>query len=145
MAEEDMGTMTGRLAAARIRETKFLMSFNMPSLNNKLVYLLSIFVVLTFFDATTTLVAINTGTFVELNPIANGLFQLDFPGFLIALVLKYSPMIPLAYITFLPDNSERPMPLRIVKVSALVALAASDIFYSIVVGSNSANLLAYYL
>jgi hypothetical protein len=145
MAEEDIGAMTGRLAAARIGETQFLMSFNMQSLNNKLLYLLSFFIALTFFDATTTLVAINAGTFVELNPIAKGLFQLNFPGFLVALVLKYAPMVPLAYITFLPDNSERPMPLRIVKVSALVALAASDIFYSVVVGSNSANLLAYYL
>src|SRR5712692_1128102 len=143
---EDDGGMTGRLAAARIRETKFLMSFDISSLNRRLLILLSIFAALSFFDATTTLLAIYAGpTFVELNPIASGLFQLDFPGFLVALVLKYIPMVPLAYVTFLPDNSQRTMPLKIVKVSAFIALAAADIFYGLVVGSNSANLLAYYL
>jgi Domain of unknown function (DUF5658) len=138
--------MRERLAAARLRETKFLMSFNLASVNNRLLILLSIFVALNFFDAVTTLLAINAGpTFVELNPIASGLFHLDFAGFLVALTLKYMPMIPLAYATFLPGDSSKGITLRVVKVSALVALAAADIFYVAVVGSNSANLLSYFL
>ncbi len=138
--------MKERYAAARIRETRFLMSFNLSSMNNKLLILLSVFIFLNFFDALTTLLAINAGpTFVELNPIASGLFKLSFSGFLVALVLKYFPLIPLAYVTFLPTEGSRQMALRIVKVSALVALAAGDIFYVAVVGSNSLNLMSYYI
>jgi Domain of unknown function (DUF5658) len=136
--------MRERFAEARLRETKFLMSFDLRSLNNKLLILLSVFIILNFFDATTTLLAINAGpTFVELNPIASSLFRLDFLGFLLALTLKYIPVIPLVYATFLPYDGNT-ISLRVVKVSALIALAAADIFYIIVVGSNSLNLASFY-
>lgn len=136
--------MRERFAEARLRETKFLMSFDIPRLNNKLLVLLSFFIVLNFFDATTTLLAINAGpTFVELNPIASSLFRLDFPGFLLALTLKYMPAVPLIYATFLPAEG-RSMSFRVVKVSALIALSAADIFYVVVVGSNSLNLAWFY-
>jgi hypothetical protein len=137
--------MRERFAEARLRETKFLMSFDLPRLNNKLLILLSLFIVLNFFDAATTLLAINAGpNFVELNPIASSLFRLDFPGFLLALTLKYVPAIPLIYATFLPTEG-RTMSIRVVKVSALIALAAADVFYVAVVGSNSLNLASFYL
>jgi Domain of unknown function (DUF5658) len=137
--------MKDRLAAARLRETKYLMSFNLSKLNQRLLILLSVFVTLNFFDALTTLLAIRAGpTFMELNPIASGLFQLDFAGFVVALVLKYMPMVPLAYATFVPARDDSGMPMRVVKVSALVALVAADVFYLFVVGSNSANLFSYY-
>ncbi len=146
MLEETRRKMRERYAAARIRETNFLMSFNMAVMNNRLLVMLSVFIFLNFFDAITTLLAINAGpTFVELNPIASGLFQHSFGGFLVALVLKYFPLLPLAYITFLPLEGKRPMALRIVKVAAFVALAAGDIFYGAVVSSNSLNLAHYYL
>ena len=146
MLEGTRQRMRERYAAARIRETKFLMSFNIPIMNNRLLVLLSVFVALNFFDALTTLVAINAGpTFVELNPIASGLFHLDFSGFVIALALKYFPVVPLVYAVFLPIEGIRPIPLRVVKVSAFVALVAADIFYLAVVGSNSLNLASYYL
>ncbi len=145
MLEGTRRRMRERYAAARIRETRFLNSFNLASMNTRLLILLSVFVFLNFSDALTTLLAINAGpAFVELNPIASGLFRLDFSGFLIALVLKYFPLIPLAYVTFLPVEGSRPMALRIVKVSAFVALVAADIFYMAVVGSNSLNLLSFY-
>jgi hypothetical protein len=137
--------MRERFAEARLRETKYLMSFDLPRLNNKLLILLSLFIVLNFFDAATTLLAINARpNFVELNPIASSLFRLDFPGFLLALTLKYVPAIPLIYATFLPTDG-RTMSIRVVKVSALIALAAADVFYVAVVGSNSLNLASYYL
>src|SRR5262249_4958011 len=128
------------------RETKFLMSFDISRVNNRLLILLSVFIALNFFDALTTLVALNASPrFLELNPIASGLFHLDFTGFVVALTLKYIPMVPLAYVTFLPSGTNRALALRIVKVSAFVALVAADIFYSFVVGSNTVNLASYYL
>jgi len=138
--------MKDRLAEARIRETKFLMSFNMESVNNRLLVLLSVYIALNFFDAVTTLLAIHVGpTFVELNPIASGLFHLNFDGFVLALLLKYLPAIPLVYATFLRPEGVKPLTLRVVKVSAFVALVAADIFYGVVVGSNTLNLTSYYL
>jgi len=137
--------MRERYAEARIRETKFLMSFNLIKVDSRLIVLLSLFVALNFFDALTTLVAISLGSsFVELNPIASGLFRLDFVGFIAALGLKYIPMVPLAYATFLPPSQKHPLALRVVKVSAFVALVAADVFLLAVVGSNSFNLLSYY-
>ena len=138
--------MRERYSLARLRETKFLMSFDLTRLNGKLVILLSVFVGLSFLDILTTLVAINAGpAFVELNPIANRLFQHDFAGFVTALTLKYIPVVPLIYATFAKEAPEKPLAIRIVKVSALIALAAADVFYFAVVGSNVKTLATYYL
>jgi len=137
--------MKERYAEARLRETKFLMSFDLRRVDSRLLVLLSLFIALNFFDAVTTLVAINLGpSFVELNPIASGLFRLDFLGFVAALGLKYVPLVPLVYVTFLPHGEKHALAIRVVKVSAFVALVAADVFYVAVVGSNSLNLLQYY-
>jgi hypothetical protein len=137
--------MRERYAEARLRETKFLMSFDLPKVDSRLLVLLSLFIALNFFDALTTLVAISLGpSFVELNPIASGLFRLDFFGFIAALTLKYVPMIPLVYVTFLPSGPKHGLAVRVVKISAFVALIAADVFYLAVVGSNSLNLIHYY-
>jgi len=145
MLEKTRSKMKERYAEARLRETKFLMSFDLLRVDNRLLVLLALFITLNFFDALTTLVAINLGpSFVELNPIASGLFRLDFLGFVAALGLKYIPMVPLAYVTFLSPSEKHPLALRVVKVSAFVALVAADVFLLTVVGSNSFNLLHYY-
>jgi len=146
MFDKARARMRERYAAARLRETKYLMSFDVTRLSNTLLVLLSLFIALNFFDALTTLLAIHAGpAFVELNPIAAGLFHLDFVGFATALALKYIPLVPLVYATFLPATSEHTIALRVVKVSAFVALVAADLFYIAVVGSNSFNLARYYL
>ena len=146
MLKEIRSRMKERYQMARLRETRFLMSFDMSALNGRLVILLAIFITLNCLDALTTLAAIKAGpSFVELNPIASGLFSLSFPGFVAALTLKYIPMVPLLYATFLKEAVERPIAFRIVKVSAFVALAAADIFYVAVVGSNMRTLAAYFL
>jgi Domain of unknown function (DUF5658) len=137
--------MTDRLAEARARETRFLNSFDLTKLNGRLIILLSGFVALNFLDELTTLTALYLGPqFVELNPIAAGLFQLSFNGFILALGLKYLPMIPFAYVTFLPVKDESRLAIRVVKVSALVALVAADLFYMAVVGSNVYTLATFY-
>ena len=146
MLERERDRMREGYRKARVRETKFLMSFDVSKLNGRLVILLSLFIALNCFDAITTLVAISAGpNFVELNPIAASLFHLSFVGFVGALVLKYMPIVPLAYATHVKENPSRPLAIRIVKVSAFVALAAADIFYLGVVGSNVRTLAAYYL
>jgi hypothetical protein len=145
MLEKTRGRMRERMAAARIRETKFLMSFDLAMVNKRLIILLSVMVTLCFLDVLTTLVALKLGPpFVELNPIASSLFRLDFPGFVTALTLKYIPILPLAYATALRTDGKRVVVLRVVKVSALIALVAADIIYLAVVGSNSFTLLRYY-
>ena len=138
--------MKERRRMVRARETKFLMSFDASKLNGRLVILLSVFIALNCFDVLTTLIAINAGPgFVEHNPLAASLFNLHFAGFAAALVLKYMPIIPLAYATYAKENASRPLAIRIVKVSAFVALVAADIFYLAVVGSNLRTLASYYL
>lgn len=145
MLDKTVGRMRERMAAARIRETKFLMSFDLAKVNKRILVLLSVFVTLSFFDVLTTLVALKLGPpFVELNPIASGLFRLNFPGFVTALTLKYIPIIPLVYAALLPTKGRRELTLRIVKVSAFITLVAADIIYFAVVGSNSFNLLRYF-
>jgi hypothetical protein len=130
---------------ARERETRFIMSFNLPRLNKNLVILLLVFVTLNALDVLTTLVAINAGpAFVELNPIASRLFGMSYYGFLGALALKYSPLAPLTYATFLRESTSRPLAFRMVKVAAFVALSAGVVFYLLVVGSNLRTLLNYY-
>jgi len=145
MLERIRSKMRERYRVARLRETKFLMSFDMLKLNGRLFLLLSCFIALNFFDALTTLVAIKAGpSFVEYNPIAANLFHLDFVGFLAALLLKYMPIVPLAYATFLGEKSSHPFAIRVVKVSAFVALIAADIFLLAVVGSNVKTLASYF-
>jgi hypothetical protein len=146
MLKRARSRMKERYATARIRETRFLMSFDITRVNSRLLILLSVFIALNFLDALTTLVAIHLGpSFVELNPIASWLFRLNFPGFLAALTIKYIPIIPLVYATFLPSSEKHPMAVRMVKVSAFIALVAAVLFYMAVVGSNSLNLAHYYL
>jgi len=137
--------MRERYKEARVRETRFIMSFDVSKLNRRLFLLLGLFIVLNFLDAFTTLMAIRAGpAFMELNPIAAGLFGLNFPGFSVALTLKFLPVLPLSYVTFLKGSESHPMAFRIVKVSGFVALVAADIFLLVVVGSNVRTLLAYY-
>jgi len=145
MFDKARARMRERYAQARIRETRFLMTFDIAKVNNRLLILLSVFIFLNFFDAITTLLAINAGpTFVELNPIASNLFHHDFIGFVAALGLKYIPIIPLVYATFLRSNEKHVVAIRVVKVSAFIALVAADLFYLGVVGSNSFTLARYY-
>ncbi len=76
--------------------------------------------------------------FLEHNPIASALFNLQFRGFLIALVFKYLPAIPLFYLVFLKDPHElHAYEVRLVKFAALAALCAADILLLYIVGINN--------
>lgn len=131
-----------RYEAVQQRDRTWIMSIDVKQLNLRLFELLVPFLVLNFVDVVSTLVGIHTTTaFRELNPLASVLFGLQFGGFVIALVLKYAPVALLTYLTFMKSSGKHSLATRVVKFSGLIALAAADIFYVYVVGSNLGNLL----
>ena len=115
------------------------MQLDVRLLNNLLWPLFIAFVCLEFLDVYSTVLAMKAGPiFLEHNPIASALFSLQFQGFLLALVFKYLPAIPLFYLVFLKDPEERhPYEVRLVKFAALAALSAADILLLYIVGINN--------
>src|SRR5439155_25625894 len=97
-----MGWSLGRrFTAARERDRDFILGLNLKTINSILWPLFVGFLCLEFLDVYSTLIALSQGQFfMELNPIAGTLFSLKFIGFLLALVLKYLPAIPLFYLVF---------------------------------------------
>ncbi len=135
----------GRMAKARERELRYLMSFNMRKVNRYMFGLLVVYLALNFADTITTLEAMTSGpSFVELNPIAATLFAMNFWGFVAALAIKYAPAVPLAYITFMRGGKEGAVHYRMIKIAGLVALGASVLFLTFVVGSNAIMLARFY-
>ena len=119
------------------------MNVDFAKIGKALVILLAVFVLLNLLDIVTTLTALsNRSLFVELNPIAFGLFKLQFPGFVLALVFKLVPLIPLSYGVFVPETGKHPVQLRTVKLGVLVALGAADVLYIVIVLNNLNTLLA---
>ena len=123
------------------RDERWLGRLDLKKVNRILVILLAAFLALNFVDVVSTLTAISKGgSFTELNPIASGLFQLGFYGFVLALVLKYFPVLPLAYGVFVQEPGSVSVQVRTVKLATLGVLGASDIFYLAVAINNLANL-----
>jgi hypothetical protein len=135
--------LRSRYEKVRERDRAWVMSLSLPKLEGRLVPMLVVLLILNFIDVLSTLVAFKaTPYFVELNPIVSGLLYMGFSGFMIALLLKYAPIIPLLYASFARDTAGRhPMGIRMVKISAFVVLVAADVFYVYVVGSNLGSLL----
>ncbi|MDG6921655.1 MAG: hypothetical protein JRN59_09015, partial [Nitrososphaerota archaeon] len=80
--------------------------------------------------------------FHEENPLAAALFDLQFRGYLLALLFKYLPMIPLFYLVFMQDKGEKhAMQVRMVKLSAVIALTGADLLLFYVVGINNLHAL----
>jgi len=127
----------------RERDRAWLMSLSLSKLETWSAPMLAALLVLNFVDVLSTLTALKvTPYFVELNPVVSGLLYMGFGGFLIALLLKYAPIIPLLYAVFASDRADRhPLGIRMVKVSAFVVLIAANVFYVYVVGSNLVSLL----
>jgi hypothetical protein len=136
-----------RYEFVRERDRRWLMQFSVEEFQRKLVPLLAAYLILNFLDVVSTLIAKqSTAGFQELNPLASALFDLQFGGFVIALILKYAPAFILTYIAFIGNSGEKhPVGIRTAKLSALVVLVAGNIFYVYVVGSNLGNLLRLYL
>jgi len=138
--------MRVRYQKVRERDRAWLMSINIARLESWLVGMLAALLVLNFIDVLSTLVAFgSTPFFVELNPLVSGLLYRGFGGFLIALVLKYTPIAPIAYSVFVRDSGgKHPLGIRMVKISVFIVLIAANVFYTYVVGSNLGSLLRLY-
>ena len=139
-----MGWSFGRrFSEARERDRDFILAINLKTINSILWPLFVGFLCLEFLDVYSTLIALSQGQFfMELNPIAGTLFSLKFIGFLLALVLKYLPAIPLFYLVFVGDKLEfHPYEIRLVKFVALVSLLAADSLMLYIVALNNFPLL----
>lgn len=137
-----------RLRASNERDRERLSKLNLDHLNRILRPLFVIFVVLSVLDVASTAIAMSAGpAFHELNSFAAQLFALNFTGFAVAMVVKFSPAIPLAYMTLLDDsNVQRPHQVRMLKLAALTALMVIDgVEVYVVIFNNIPQLLQYFL
>jgi hypothetical protein len=124
------------------------MSLNIGLIEKLLIPLYAGFLCLDFLDVYSTLLALKTTTmdFHELNPIASTLFSMRFDGFLIAMVFKYLPAIPLFYLVFVKDHDNKhPFEIRLIRFVALVALVAIDVYLGYVVAWNNIPTLMAFL
>src|SRR2546428_13940660 len=113
---------------AQDRDRQFIMNLDMDLMNKLLLPLFVAYLCLDFLDVYSTLLALSTGLFGELNPIASALFSLHFGGFLIAVTFKYLPAIPLFYLVFARDKYGRhPFEIRLGRVCGGIAGIAADV------------------
>ena len=141
-----MTSLAERMRRAQERDRQFIMSLNIDFMNKLLLPLFIAYLCLDFLDVYSTLLALSTGLFGELNPIASTLFSLHFGGFLLAVTFKYLPAIPLFYLVFARDKYDRhPFQIRLVRFSAIVALIAADGLLGYVVAWNNIPTLISFL
>jgi hypothetical protein len=142
-----MSRLTEGIRRANERDREFILSLNLNFLDKALPPLYAAFLCLDFLDVYSTLLAMRSSfDFHELNPIASALFSLRFDGFLIAIVFKYLPAIPLFYLVFARDPSgTHPFQIRMLRFVALVVLVAVDgLLGYVVVWNNIPALLALF-
>lgn len=136
--------MRENFRSVRERDTKWVLGFDVERMNRLLFPLLVFLIALNFADVILTLEGILTGpSFTEYNQIAAALFDKQFLGFLAAIGLKYTMLIPMSFCALMGDRPSRPLQIRMVKLAVLVALIAADVFYSYVVGWDAANLILF--
>ena len=125
------------------RDKRWIIQLDLETLQEFVWPLFIGFVCLTFLDVYTTTLAFSFGSlFHEENPLAAALFDLQFRGYLLALLFKYLPMIPLFYLVFMQDKGEKhAMQVRMVKLSAVIALTGADLLLFYVVGINNLHAL----
>ena len=125
------------------RDRKWMMQFDLGTLEKFAWPLFIGFICLNFLDVYTTTLAMNFGPlFHEENPLAAAFFDRQFQGYLLALAFKYLPMIPLFFIVFVQDRSGKyALQIRMLKLAAVIALAAADIILFYVVGINNLHAL----
>src|SRR5271154_396038 len=130
-----MSRLTDGIRRANERDREFIMSLSLSFLDKVLAPLYVAFLCLDFLDVYSTLLAMrSTFDFHELNPIASALFSMRFDGFLIAIVLKYLPAIPLFYLVYARDtHNDHPFEIRLVRFVALVSLVAGDLMLGYIV------------
>jgi hypothetical protein len=142
-----MGRLIEAIRRANERDRKFIMSLNLSLLEKILLPLFVAYLCLEFLDVYSTMLAIrNSLIFHELNPIASDLFSMRFGGFMLAMVFKYLPGVPLFYAVFVQDPSNKhPFGLRMARFVALVSLVSIDGVLFYIVGWNNLPTLFTYL
>jgi hypothetical protein len=133
-----------RYKKIRERETRWIMQLEVRMLNRFLAPLLIALVLLDFLDVSLTVSALYQGpVFIEFNRIAHALFDMQFWGFLAALLLKYVILIPIAYGVHLGEKPNRPVQVRVVKLGTLAGLVGADLLMAYIVTLDGFNLLSY--
>ena len=125
------------------RDRLWMMQFDIATLQKFAWPLFTAFVCLNFLDVYTTTLAFNFGPlFHEENPLAAALFDKQFQGYVLALVFKYLPILPLFYLVFVQDkHGKHQLEIRMVKLAVVITLAAADLFLLYVVGINNLHAL----
>lgn len=129
------------------REKRFMESLNLNILQEALWPLLAVFILLSFSDTITTLVAsLSSPGFVELNRLGSALFAQGFSGFMVAYLLKFVPIVPLFYMVAVRRGGlEYDFEVRLLKFAALVVLVFGDFYLGVIVlGNNVPQLLGYH-
>jgi hypothetical protein len=121
------------------RDREWIMRFDVGTLEKFAWPLFIGFLCLNFLDVYTTTLAFNFGPlFHEENPLAAALFNLQFQGYLLALLFKYLPTIPLFYIVFVKDGSRKhELQIRMLKLAGVIALVGADLLLLYIVGINN--------
>lgn len=121
----------------------WIMQFNPQTLQKFIWPLFVGFICLSFLDVYTTTLAMSFGPlFHEENPLAAALFGSQFQGYLLALVFKYLPMIPLFYLVFVQDTKgKHKIQIRTLKLAGVVTLVGADMLLFYVVGINNLHAL----
>jgi Domain of unknown function (DUF5658) len=121
------------------RDRQWIMGFDVGTLEKFAWPLFIGFLCLNFLDVYTTTLAFNFGPlFHEENPLAAALFNLQFQGYLLALLFKYLPTIPLFYIVFVKDGSRKhELQIRMLKLAGVIALVGADLLLLYIVGINN--------
>ena len=142
-----MGRLIEGIRRANERDRKFIMSLNLNLVEKILLPLFVTYLCLEFLDVYSTMLAIrNSLIFHELNPIASDLFSMRFGGFMLAMVFKYLPGVPLFYAVFVRDpENKHPFGLRMARFVALVSLVSIDAVLLYIVGWNNVPTLFTYL
>jgi Domain of unknown function (DUF5658) len=124
------------------RDKKWILGLDTKLLNDFLFPLFIAYICLNFLDVYMTTLAMSFGpVFHEENPVAAALFDSSFRGYLLAIVLKYAPVLPIFYVVFSDNRSaDHQFGMKLLKFSVLVALAGADLFLFYVVGVH--NLVA---
>ncbi|MDE1854205.1 MAG: hypothetical protein KGI38_10750 [Thaumarchaeota archaeon] len=125
------------------RDRRWIMQFDLATLEKFAWPLFVGFICLNFLDVYATALAFNYGPlFHEQNPLAAALFDRQFQGYMLALLFKYLPMLPLFYIVFVKDRGGAyEVQVRTLKLAAVVTLAGADILLFYVVGIHNLQAL----
>lgn len=126
------------------RDKQFVRTIDIDQLNRWLIISLATLSIFFFLDVISTLIAMSMHPgFVERNVIAAALFGRGYEGFIVAMALKYYPLLPVAAIVCLkPRGTRFEVAIKTVKLGALTGLVAGNFVAAFIVVHNLSLLAA---